>query len=99
MDLREQYIDSVNQYQREHEDAKASNSFMFELFISPRYWFDLLNTIPEINNIEITKKIGVQYNEINRFRYDVLIHVNKQNTNYEKEKKPYLFKYQFGGKI
>ncbi len=96
LDLRDQYIDSVNDYQRRHEDAKASNSFMFELFISPRYWYDLMNTIPEIYNVEITRKIGMTYNEINRFRYDVLLHIKKSEVNRCKGiQKPLLFKYQF----
>ncbi len=41
------------------------------------YWHDLIFTMPDIANIEVTNKIGVIDNEINKYRYDVMITVDK----------------------
>ncbi len=93
LDLRNQYIESVRRYSQANPEAKASNSFLFELFISPKYWYDLMATFKEISGVEITRKIGNSFNEINRFRYDVLLHIDKTKE-CSKTSTPYLFKNQ-----
>lgn len=95
LDLRDQYIASVRKYSQNNPEAKSSNSFIFELFISPKYWYDLMASFKEISKVEISRKIGSAFNEINRFRYDVLLHIDKNSGDHKMKETPYLFKYQF----
>lgn len=51
-----------------------------ELLLSPAYFFDLAKRNPKIDMIEILPKRGVYDNELNGFRYDVIIHVHQRDT-------------------
>ncbi len=51
-----------------------------ELLLSPSYFFDLAKRNPKIEMIEILPKRGVYDNELNGFRYDVIIHVHQRDT-------------------
>lgn len=77
LNLKELYENDVKQYAQTHPHARASTSFSHELFIPYDYWYDLANSIPAITNISITRKLGKIHNEINRFRYDVLLTIDK----------------------
>ncbi|WP_010099288.1 non-ribosomal peptide synthetase [Ornithinibacillus scapharcae] len=49
-----------------------------ELLIDPSYFVDyLLNKFPQIAHVELLPKIGEEQNEMNRFRYDVVLHIGK----------------------
>ncbi|HJK88002.1 MAG TPA: amino acid adenylation domain-containing protein, partial [Candidatus Megaira endosymbiont of Mesostigma viride] len=50
-----------------------------ELLISPEYFIYLKNTHYHISHVEIMPKIGKGFNELNCYRYDVIIHVNKNS--------------------
>jgi SAM-dependent methyltransferase len=49
--------------------------FEKELFISPSYFLALKKIHPEISYVEIRPKRGTFDNEMNRFRYDVVLHL------------------------
>jgi hypothetical protein len=51
-----------------------------ELLLSPTYFLDLAKRNQKIDMIEILPKRGVCDNELNGFRYDVIIHVNQSDT-------------------
>ncbi|HEY0101335.1 MAG TPA: condensation domain-containing protein, partial [Pyrinomonadaceae bacterium] len=46
-----------------------------ELVIDPAFFIALKQRLPEINHVEINLKRGHSQNELNRFRYDVILHV------------------------
>ncbi len=95
LDKKTMYEKSVRDYALLHESSRASKSFAHELFVPMDYWYDLSNTIPEISGVEITEKIGKINNEINNFRYDVIMHVSKDGCN--RIGTPKLHKYQLAG--
>ncbi|MGA8165447.1 MAG: condensation domain-containing protein, partial [Waddliaceae bacterium] len=49
-----------------------------ELLISPAYFAYLQATIPHITHIEIMPKMGIANHEMNMFRYDVVLHIDKK---------------------
>lgn len=46
-----------------------------ELTVSPRYFVKLKKEIPEINHLSISPKTGQYINELNCFRYDVVLNI------------------------
>ena len=47
-----------------------------ELLVSPVYFLDLSKRISKISSVEILPKRGSAQHEMNKFRYDVIIHIN-----------------------
>jgi natural product biosynthesis luciferase-like monooxygenase protein len=47
-----------------------------ELVIDPAFFHALADELPEISRVEIHLKRGHSHNELTRFRYDVVLHVN-----------------------
>ncbi|MCI5055678.1 MAG: phosphopantetheine-binding protein, partial [Flavobacteriales bacterium] len=52
-----------------------------ELLLSPAYFLDLAKRNQKIDMVEILPKRGVCDNELNGFRYDVIIHVHQKDMN------------------
>ena len=50
-----------------------------ELLISPEYFLYLKTINSSIKSIEIMPKLGINDNEMNNYRYDVIIHIYKQS--------------------
>ena len=48
-----------------------------ELLISPEFFFHLSNKLKCVSYIEYLPKQGMYLNELNLFRYDVIIHINR----------------------
>lgn len=48
-----------------------------EIVLSPKFFFALKNSIKDISQVDISVKHGNFKNELNYFRYDVILHVNK----------------------
>jgi 2-polyprenyl-3-methyl-5-hydroxy-6-metoxy-1,4-benzoquinol methylase len=81
LDLKEDYRQSVNEYAGSHPGCIFKKDFSHELFVPRKFWLALKDSFPAIRNIAVTNKIGFIDNEINRFRYDVLIEVDKTRDN------------------
>ncbi len=77
LDMKEEYESSIMEYAATHPECHNKRGFTRELFVPKAYWHDLIFTMPDIANIEVTNKIGVIDNEINKYRYDVMITVDK----------------------
>jgi amino acid adenylation domain-containing protein len=54
-----------------------------ELVIDPEFFTALQQRLPQINWIEINLKRGRSQNELNRFRYDVVLHVGEPDVQLE----------------
>jgi ubiquinone/menaquinone biosynthesis C-methylase UbiE len=77
LNMKEAYQESVQEYERIHPGCHCKHDFSHELYIPRVLWMQLKNEFPEIIEVIITDKIGIIRNEINKFRYDVLLTVNK----------------------
>jgi SAM-dependent methyltransferase len=53
-----------------------------ELLISPSYFLALQKVSPEISHVEIRPKRGICDNELNRFRYDAVLHLGCSTKNH-----------------
>lgn len=93
LDKKDSYRQSVYQYAKAHPGVRYKRDFSHELFIPHEYWKDIANQFPQITKTFISDKIGRYKNEINQFRYDVLLEVN--HSRQWQEEVP-LYKYQFG---
>ncbi|MEM7203276.1 MAG: amino acid adenylation domain-containing protein [Planctomycetota bacterium] len=51
-----------------------------ELVIDPRYFAWLQERLPKIGKVQVQLKRGAFQNELNKFRYDVTIHIGDQTT-------------------
>lgn len=94
LNLKEQYMESVFSYSKEHPECRSKKDFSHELYIPRGFWEDIANSFSEIESVCISNKIGNIQNEINQFRYDVLFVINKNSINKGTEKK--IYKHQFG---
>lgn len=48
-----------------------------EIVLSPKFFYALKNIIKEISQVDISVKHGKYQNELNYFRYDVILHIDK----------------------
>ena len=89
MDLgqKDNFIASVQEYKKEHPQAKAKTDWSNDLFIGAAFFDFLQAKYPEIISIDITRKTGAISNELTRFRYDVLLKVNKTATGVSAQKR------------
>jgi len=71
------YMDSVHDYSLKHPEADYKRDFAHELYIPYDFWRQLGQELPEIAAVNITGKIGDIDNEINRYRYDVELVIDK----------------------
>jgi amino acid adenylation domain-containing protein len=81
---------------RELQDFKYSNrdkgfttktDFSTELFLSRGYWNHLETEFEEIQSIESSNKIHTRENELTKFRYDVIVKINKKPVEKKKRQK------------
>ena len=94
---KESYRRSVNRYAKENPGVRYKKDFSHELFIPHEYWKDIANMFDNVSRVIVSDKIGVIKNEINTFRYDVILEINKtKNTEPLFDRERYLYKYQFG---
>ena len=49
-----------------------------ELLISPAYFITLKNKYESITSVEVMPKLGKSNTEMNNYRYDVILHINKK---------------------
>lgn len=96
LETKDDYENSVKEYSIKNPAARAKKDFHHELFFPKKFWLDMEKTFKEISHVEITKKLGKLENEINKFRYDVLIHIDKKAARErEAESGAKLYKYQY----
>lgn len=77
--LLDMFYYSILSYQRKKVTSKLIEFYKFkenELLVSPEYFLGLTESIPQIDYVEILAKEGYLENEMNKFRYDIIIHLN-----------------------
>jgi amino acid adenylation domain-containing protein len=80
-ELREDLIADLVTFKQENrgKNYKTKIDWSEELFISRSFLEDLMWDYPEIHDMEFSRKIHTIENELTKFRYDVLIHIDKAN--------------------
>ena len=58
-----------------------------DLYYPREFFYELQAYIPEISTVEITEKIGTIENEFKKYRYDVMLHIDKCNQAHGKKTK------------
>ncbi|WP_284681988.1 polyketide synthase [Adonisia turfae] len=61
-----------------HQRIKKSLNADTDLTITPEFFLALQQQIPQISHVDIQLKRGQAQNELTRFRYDVVLHIGKQ---------------------
>ena len=77
LDRLKDYKESVAAYAANHPSDKYKRDFSHELYFPRNYWDSLMASLDGIKCIEVTDKIGKIDNEINKYRYDVRIEVDR----------------------
>ena len=77
-------IESTQEYKRQHPGSQVKTDWEGDLFIGIDFFNDLQQKYPEIVAWEHSRKTGHIENELSRFRYDVVLKVNKQVKNKRK---------------
>ncbi|MCX7746885.1 MAG: condensation domain-containing protein [Clostridia bacterium] len=80
-DLKEELLRELKQFKINNRGKgyKTKTDFSTELFLSREFFEDLKVDIPGLINLEFSKKIYSVENELTKFRYDVLITVDKKS--------------------
>jgi amino acid adenylation domain-containing protein len=84
LDRKKDLVDSVNEFRSLNPQSKGKTNWEFDLFVPRSFFSDLQKRYPWIDRIEISDKLGRIKNELTRFRYDVVIRVDKRGRNEEK---------------
>ncbi|WDF52837.1 amino acid adenylation domain-containing protein [Paenibacillus sp. KACC 21273] len=86
LDLKDELIASMLTFQENNPELKhkIKTDFSNELFLSKNYFNDIQIDMPEIEEIELSQKIYTVENELTKYRYDVLMKINKKKSNYVK---------------
>ncbi|HLP58355.1 MAG TPA: amino acid adenylation domain-containing protein [Candidatus Deferrimicrobium sp.] len=79
MDRKAALIKDLIDFKKTHQRSgyRTKTDWSEELFISQSFFHDLSADIPAIRDVAFSKKIGVIENELTKFRYDVLVTVDK----------------------
>ncbi|HDR8112236.1 TPA: amino acid adenylation domain-containing protein, partial [Bacillus cereus] len=94
-DLKEELIHDLTEFKRENSDSDyiTKTDFPSELFISRKWFEDIQYDYEEIYDVEISNKVHTIENELTKYRYDVVIKIDKtKGLNF---KRKYKHKYQF----
>lgn len=80
-------ITDLNQFKREHAGEKkyrTKTDWSSELFVARGFFEDLKAEIPEVAEVIFTEKKYTIENELTKFRYDVLIRIDKEGIDENK---------------
>ncbi|HEU4963851.1 MAG TPA: methyltransferase domain-containing protein [Bacilli bacterium] len=86
LDLRKkrELEEETRAYKLAHPDQKVKTNWDEDLFVDESFFEDLQRKYPEICGWESSRKLGVIQNELTRFRYDVMLRVNKKHSGKER---------------
>lgn len=93
-DRKEALIEDLLAFKRNNRDKgyKTKINWEAEQFFPRAFFQDLVVEIPAIRKVEFTDKISTIRNELTKFRYDTLMHVDKKGESANKP--PVKHKYQ-----
>ncbi|MDQ1355353.1 MAG: hypothetical protein QG657_5663, partial [Acidobacteriota bacterium] len=79
LDMKDELIREMVEFKREHREQgyRTKTDFSGDLFISRDFFRDLRRDIPALQEPEFSSKIHTVENELTKFRYDILVKINK----------------------
>ncbi len=82
---REELVRSLAEFEAKNKNSgyRTKTNWSVELFISRGFFEDLRADMKGIDNIQFSNKIHTIENELTRFRYDVIIGVDKSGGKIE----------------
>ena len=80
-------VESTAAYKQANPGVPVKTSWDEDLFVAESFFEDLQQKYPEICGWESSRKLGVIENELTRFRYDVMLKVNKKQAYTKHEEK------------
>jgi len=100
-ELKENLKQEMNEFKRKNRDKNynTKTDWSTDLFVSRRFFKDLILEFPGIHELEFTGKIYTLENELTKFRYDTLIKVDKTKTREDTKKTGKKYKYQHDSRI
>ncbi|MCP4152675.1 MAG: amino acid adenylation domain-containing protein, partial [bacterium] len=80
-ELKTKLIHNLRTFKHENRDKNytTKTDFTAELFLSRPFFRDLAVEITDMSKVDISDKIGTIENELTRYRYDVLITIDKRD--------------------
>jgi amino acid adenylation domain-containing protein len=93
IETKQEFLYSVMEFKRANPSARSKTDWDNDLFVSKEFFNMLQNKYPEIVEVEISKKLGKTENELTRFRYDVLLKIDKKCSQKMKEKQTTKIRY------
>ena len=97
LDKKENLIADVHAYKKANPYAASKLDFSNEMFVPRAFFEDMRVEFPAIQSAEHADKVFTIENELTKFRYDVLLHVDK--TASASAEKPAKNKFQFDGTV
>ncbi len=81
-DLKQDLIDETMEYHRQSDDnsQRTKTDWDSELFVSRAFFQDLAQEFSQIESVDSSRKIHTIENELTKYRYDVLIKIDKSKT-------------------
>jgi fengycin family lipopeptide synthetase D len=77
LDQREELISSIRSYKQKHPEANSKLDNSAETYYAKGFFWDLRAEMSEIALVEFSNKVHTIQNELTRFRYDVLLWIDK----------------------
>jgi amino acid adenylation domain-containing protein len=78
-DLKEELCRSLSEHKRAHPGHRTKTDWSAELFVSRAFLEDLAGEFPALKAVEFSRKHGEIENELTRFRFDAVFHVDKSS--------------------
>ena len=81
-DKKQDLVRELTAFKRDtlHNDYTTKTDFSAELFVSKGFWQDLQAEVEAVAGVDISSKICTIENELTRFRYDVLLTIDKGSS-------------------
>lgn len=79
LDAKEKMEEDFHMYASNHGNKNTKTDWSEELFVSRSFLLELAEAFDEIVDIEFSSKIYTIDNELTRYRYDAIVHVDKTN--------------------
>jgi hypothetical protein len=80
LDLRQELVSETTRFRAEHgsQSFRTKTDWSTELFLSRRFFTELREEWPDVADLRLSKKTGAIDNELTKFRYDVLMRIDKE---------------------
>ncbi|WP_430412119.1 amino acid adenylation domain-containing protein [Kordia sp.] len=79
-DRKDSMIDDFDQFKNENPNYRTKVDWSQELFVAKDWFKDVSSELTAMKTLQFSDKISTIENELTRYRYDLLIEIDKSNT-------------------